>query len=478
MKKTYDNSLKYHIIIASMVLILVLCLALSMVSFYIFRTSMMEMYTSRLRDIVELTIARIDTEDLEHCIETKERSEKFDEMVEFIEQERKYLRLEYIVLNTPVKNGDTYDIMQIVSGLTEEQKNGEGLIEDVPVPVLGDMIGMYFGPEICEASYNIMVGKEDIVFSTDKTTFGDEYGALAPIRNAKGEGIAILTTGVSLQELDSVLRGYILVIAVFAILLGVVFTVLMVMWLQRRVLTPIQKIEKSASDFAKRSHLQKDPSVLVLENPGIHTGDELESLSDTLVSMSKDMQDYVKNLLTTNSKLDNMALEMTKVNDFALRDALTGVKNKAAYDKTESRLNSDIVNQTARFGMVMIDINYLKRVNDTFGHECGDLYIKNMSNLICDVFEHSPVFRVGGDEFVVLLENRDFEHRDRLIGKVKTIMDELRNDKDLQPWERLSAAMGVAVYDPNIDKDAYSVLKRADKEMYDNKKEMKADRRK
>ena len=165
---------------------------------------------------------------------------------------------------------------------------------------------------------------------------------------------------------------------------------------------------------------------------------------------------------------------MTKVNDFALRDALTGVKNKAAYDKTEVRLNSDIITQTAKFGMIMVDINYLKRINDTFGHECGDLYIKNMCKLICDTFEHSPVFRIGGDEFVVLLENRDFEHRDMLIGKMKARMDELQNDKELQPWERISAAIGVAIYDDNIDETAYSVLKRADREMYENKKQMKA----
>ena len=140
----------------------------------------------------------------------------------------------------------------------------------------------------------------------------------------------------------------------------------------------------------------------------------------------------------------------------------------------EVRLNSDIITQTAQFGMLMIDINYLKKINDTFGHEAGDLYIKNMCTLICDTFENSPVFRIGGDEFVVLLENKDFNHKDELIDSLKSHMEELQSNKSLQPWERISAAIGLAIYDESMDDDADSVLKRADRLMYQNKKDMKA----
>ena len=474
MKKNYENSLKFHIILVCMMIIVFLCLVLSAVSFYIFRTSMMEMYTRRLRDVVEITLDRIDAEDLEQCIQKVERSEKFDEMVVFLEQERKWDELDYLVISKPVIVDGKYDIMQVVSALSEEEKNGEGLKEGIPIPYLGDMIGQFFNPEDLPRLYDKMENMIEPEYKVEKSDFGDEYGAEAIIRKADGTPVAMLTTGVSLEVLSTMLKEYVMVIALFALILAIIFAAIMVIWLQRRVIVPLQKIEQSASEFAKRSHLQKDPSLLVLDDPGVHTGDELESLSDTIVSMSKDMQSYVEEIIVSANKIDNMALEMTKVNDFALRDALTGVKNKAAYDKTEVRLNSDIITQTARFGMIMVDINYLKRINDTFGHECGDLYIKNMCKLICDTFEHSPVFRIGGDEFVVLLENRDFEHRDMLIAKMKDSMEKLQSDKQLQPWERISAAVGVAIYDDNIDETAYSVLKRADREMYDNKKQMKA----
>ncbi|MBR4670583.1 MAG: diguanylate cyclase [Butyrivibrio sp.] len=474
MKKNYENSLKFHIILVCMLIIVFLCVVLSAISFYIFRTSLMDMYTSRLEVVVNITLDRIDAEDLDKCIETGQKSEKFEEMTLFLEQERKWDDLDYIVLTKPVMVDGKYDLMQVVSGLSEGEKAGYDLNPDIPLPNLGDMLGAFFAPSDLERLYGEMDTLKEPVYKVEQSDFGDEYGAEAIVRTADGKAVCMLSTGVSLAEVDRVLKEYVMVIALFALILAIVFAAIMVFWLQRRVIVPLQKIEKSASDFAKRSHLQKDPSMLVLEDPGIHTGDELESLSDTIVSMSKDMQSYVEEIIVSANKIDNMALEMTKVNDFALRDALTGVKNKAAYDKTEVRLNSDIITQTAKFGMIMVDINYLKRINDTFGHECGDLYIKNMCKLICDTFEHSPVFRIGGDEFVVLLENRDFEHRDMLIGKMKARMDELQNDKELQPWERISAAIGVAIYDDNIDETAYSVLKRADREMYENKKQMKA----
>jgi GGDEF domain-containing protein len=51
----------------------------------------------------------------------------------------------------------------------------------------------------------------------------------------------------------------------------------------------------------------------------------------------------------------------------------------------------------------MFDLNDLKHINDRYGHERGDEYIVNCCRLICQVFKHSPVFRIGGDEFVALL---------------------------------------------------------------------------
>ena len=97
--------------------------------------------------------------------------------------------------------------------------------------------------------------------------------------------------------------------------------------------------------------------------------------------------------------------------------------------------------------------------------------------MICDVFSHSPVFRVGGDEFVVVLIHRDYENRDNLISELKAKMTELSEKTDLEEWLRPSAAIGLGVFDKKKDIDCDRVFKRADDAMYENKTEMKACRK-
>ena len=83
--------------------------------------------------------------------------------------------------------------------------------------------------------------------------------------------------------------------------------------------------------------------------------------------------------------------------------------------------------------------------------------------IVCEVFEHSPVFRVGGDEFVVVLKNRDYRGIDRLIEDFNNHLAGLQNDNTLNPWEQISAAIGYAKFDKSLDKTVEDVFK---KEIY------------
>ena len=117
----------------------------------------------------------------------------------------------------------------------------------------------------------------------------------------------------------------------------------------------------------------------------------------------------------------------------------------------------------------MIDMNDLKQINDTFGHEQGNEAIIRLANLICDIFMHSPVFRIGGDEFVVILEKNSYEERDVLVTDFLEANDALRNDTSLHEWERVSAALGMAVFEPDKDTSFNDVFQRADSAMYEHK---------
>ena len=161
--------------------------------------------------------------------------------------------------------------------------------------------------------------------------------------------------------------------------------------------------------------------------------------------------------------------------ELANKDALTGVKNKLAYDRETRRVEAEMeADKGKRFGLVMIDLNFLKRINDTFGHEQGNIAIKKLCHIVCTIFAHSPVFRVGGDEFAVMLENDDYENADALVAELNATLENMAKDDTLEPWERVSAAIGFARYDAAADSSVANVFKRADREMYNRKKAMKA----
>ena len=215
---------------------------------------------------------------------------------------------------------------------------------------------------------------------------------------------------------------------------------------------------------------------LIFHAPEIHTDNEVESLSQAVTKMSFDMRDYVNNMIEAEDKVEVMQHHVDRMNTIAYQDALTHVKNKAAYDKMVESLEWDILNQGAEFAIVMIDLNFLKRINDRYGHDRGNEYIIGGCNIICEVYDHSPVYRVGGDEFVVVLRGRDYRNREELLEIVQREFRTVASNSDADPWNRYSAAFGMAVFLPGEDENVDMVFKRADDKMYANKTAMKAKR--
>ncbi|MBR5357058.1 MAG: GGDEF domain-containing protein [Lachnospiraceae bacterium] len=156
--------------------------------------------------------------------------------------------------------------------------------------------------------------------------------------------------------------------------------------------------------------------------------------------------------------------------ELARRDELTGVKNKTAYKELAESAQGNIDNglDYLTFALVVCDTNNLKMINDTYGHVAGDEYIKASAKLLCDIYKHSPVFRVGGDEFVVFLRGNVYAERQELLSKLRRkVLENKRNG------EGVILASGMSEYRPESDKAVSDIFDRADKEMYEDKQRLK-----
>ncbi len=153
----------------------------------------------------------------------------------------------------------------------------------------------------------------------------------------------------------------------------------------------------------------------------------------------------------------------------AYKDSLTGVRSSHAYKEAKDFLNKRIEEGTLEeFAVVVFDVNGLKIINDTYGHDAGDKTIKNASRLICDEFKHSPVFRIGGDEFVAFLESEDYRNRHALIDDfVSKIEENIRTG-------HVIVSCGIEEYHKGKDLSYETIFEQADRKMYENKTELKS----
>ena len=157
------------------------------------------------------------------------------------------------------------------------------------------------------------------------------------------------------------------------------------------------------------------------------------------------------------------AYELSVAKEMATKDALTNVKNNYAFSQEKEKINDRIENgDIGEFAVVICDINGLKYVNDTMGHQAGDTLIKNACARICNIFAHSRVFRIGGDEFAVICQGQDYKNINELVEKMN-----LQNKADIE----VQIAFGMARY--REGQTVENVIQVADNLMYRHKAALK-----
>ena len=467
MMKENKRPIKRSIIIFALVFIALLCFVLSIIMYSTYTTSIYQSYNRRMLDILNYVDSHIDVEDLSECVESGEESEKFTALMAFMDSIMEDFNIHYLYIVRPVLEDDRMVMMNVISADT-----AIGRETDPDGYYLGFVLEDVYDRETLEL-YQQHLDMDEISYFKNFSSWGYDYTALKPLINADGEHFAALCVDIEVDDVQRAIKTYTVFNVILIVVLGIMFVTLFILWMNRNITEPLVRLEKSVVSFAERSHEQTNPDLLSYDDPHIHTKNEVESLSNAVNLMSIDMRNYVRNIIAAEDRVRDMKNQVTHMDMLAYQDALTHVKNKAWYDKIEERINADIEAGKARFAILMADLNNLKKINDNYGHEHGNDYIFGACHIICVIFDHSPVFRIGGDEFVVLMENRDYDDKDKLIEELKLAYEETSKDETKEPWERYSSAIGVAVFDSAVDKCMNDVFKRADEAMYKHKQESK-----
>ena len=209
----------------------------------------------------------------------------------------------------------------------------------------------------------------------------------------------------------------------------------------------------------------------------------LKKLTDASVKLSDGDYDVeiihsdTREIKLLSTAFENMAMRLREREETlhisANQDALTGLRNTTSYKSWVNEFNKEIEGKNVDFGVVVLDANQLKETNDKYGHSVGDKLIINASKVIADTFKRSPVFRIGGDEFLVVLQNKDLENCEELFVQLElSCANTFVEDVGIRL--PVGIAKGFAKFDSSKDSEFIDVFKRADDAMYENKRKAKA----
>ena len=325
----------------------------------------------------------------------------------------------------------------------------------------------------------------DIIYSENKKVLEDQsYGFPAYTTNTPEYGylvssasyvkstdygyvcVDISMTAVRAKQANSIIRLFLYLASTIVLLSIIGLTIVYFVFTK-----PLKQITEVANSFDNNDPKSSHQHFVNLK---VRTFDELSDLSNSIKEMENGVVERFEEIIKVNRALLDSEKQTEKMTALAKRDSLTGVGSKTAYDIEVENINEQIKNkEDLIFGLVMIDLNYLKKTNDKFGHVAGDEALVKLANVICLTFKHSPVYRIGGDEFVVILRNEDYDNSSNLVEEFKERIQDYIHSKKLPQYERISAAIGFAAFDKEKDNNVDSVFKKADSRMYQCKREMK-----
>ena len=289
----------------------------------------------------------------------------------------------------------------------------------------------------------------------DKEPFTDEWGtfysAYSPIKDSNGDVTMIVGIDVWAYWYNNTVWSSsrsIIIISAISVASGIIVGILINLRISRRFKLLSNEFDDLEEDVRTLITEIKAPIASASGETFEIEGDrQMVSLRKRIHITQKEIQDFI-----------------AYIKQQAYVDALANVGNRASYI-----LRTKQISLESSFAVILYDINGLKYINDNFGHETGDKTIIAIANILKDTFDESTIYRIGGDEFVVILTDNDKDITLQIFNSVIDKVDKF-NELDEIPLV-ISVSKGVAFFDPKKDTSFADVFNRADENMYEDKEE-------
>ncbi|MBO4916056.1 MAG: diguanylate cyclase [Oscillospiraceae bacterium] len=445
--------------------IVILCILMSIQSAGMLKRALLRHYNAHMSDVVTYIEHSVDIDDLQQCLRTRTPSEKYNQLQQQLNTMVDDYELLYLFIALPKDDGSRSFYSVCTATSKAEREAGE---EDFPIMLDA---AEFYTPEQLQPYFDaINKPGEFSVFTVESVDYGHTHTVCKPLVASDGTTVGLICAEVEHSDLHRTINNYVISSIALIILICVVFAFAGYSLLKKVIVAPLRSLEIRAREFAENSRGKRDLNELTFNTPDIHTENEIQSLSEAITQMAEDMKVYVSDILTAEQRAETAEGEAYDLSRIAYEDSLTKAKSKVAYDERKVELDKAIKDGSAEFAVVMVNLVDSKRVDDIFGTEAGRKYIVSGSDLIRGVYPFAPVYRIGDNDFAVILDGQDYARRDELFAELSKRFDEAKDDEQREPWTRCIGVFGMTEFIKDADETADQVCRRAEMILFRNKR--------
>lgn len=402
----------------------------------------------------------IDTPEYQEIRQEAEDTQNEELIIEYLKE--KEVWNEFYTIRTQLtqylKNMSTIRYLYIVAYDPNETTKDMYLIDDEDTELYE--VGYYETREKEFDGYDLANLDHSILNNSE--TWGWLYSTYAPVYDSNGDCVALVGCDIELTYVIAERHRLLFLMIGWIVVSTIAFIILILITINQSIVKPIEIISVKTKEFKPQSGMtQDDDSIINIQSK---KENEITDIANAIKKLELDTIDYITSLNLKDTQIQQLSRIST-------RDGLTGVGNVYGYKNKINELSINFQNND--FALLMADINNLKIINDTYGHKEGDKYIQSCCKILCDTFKHSSVYRIGGDEFVVVIQREDYDNRNMLYAKLKLIFDHNFFNMEAPVNKRYSMSIGIGEKkEDDITFDR--MFREADRMMYDNKRKIKS----
>lgn len=401
--------------------------------------SMRELIRSRMLDISNTAASMLDGDALEQISAEDADTEEYKQILKTLTYYQDHIDLKYIYCIRDL--GHKEFVFSVDPTVEDPGEFGEPIV-------------------YTDALYTASLGTPAVDSEPYVDRWGRFYSAYSPVFDSKGKVGGIVAVDFAADWYDEQISRQIrttLLISLMTLLFGTAIVLLIATQFRKRFLRLYDELNSLSDGIETMAKELADESVLADTTKLLHEEETDDDVAyDEISTLSNKVRTLQKGL----------GRQISFVRIKAYRDGLTGLENRNAYWEYVNEIDEQIKNGEASFAVAMFDVNGLKRINDAEGHENGDRIILKAADILKTTFAGEHIFRIGGDEFVVIMNTDEngmqerIDSFDKLVDEVPPVSGEIN----------LSVSKGYAVYHKEKDWDYQNVFVRADRQMYAQKR--------